>query len=323
MILFKIKMYPLSEEHRWYIISELKKGSINVRQTARFLNCHINSVYRIINHYQCHGNVNSECGPGRPPALKPAQVKKLDETIRQNRSATAASLLTITRFNTTERTIQRYRRDLGYKPRKSVVKVKTNKMNEHNRFEFASLHHRANIKKYIFEDECYIGLRNTSQIVWCKWGEATPRKEILSLRAHINLIGFVWWDGCVFRRFNHWLNGDTYCATVGEALSEDIEALNGFTYVSDGISWHRSTQFRRWCEENDIELCDWPGYSADFNAIELVWNIIKQEVKAKNPKSQRELENAADEACSNLSLNVIRSCIEKTQTIYSDVVFSY
>ncbi len=46
-----------------------------------------------------------------------------------------------------------------------------------------------------------------------------------------------------------------------------------------------STQFRQWCEEHDIELCDWPGYSADFNAIELVWNIIKQEVKAKNPKS--------------------------------------
>jgi hypothetical protein len=183
--------------------------------------------------------------------------------------------------------------------------------------------HRANIKKYIFEDECYIGLRSTNQVVWCKRGEAIPRKEISSLRAHINLIGFIWWDGYVFRRFDHWLKSDTYCATVDEALSEDRKALNGFIYVSDGVKWHRSTQFRRWCEQHDIELCDWPSCSADFNAIELVWNIIKQEVKTKNPKSQSELENAVDEACSNLSLNVVRSCIKKTQTIYSHVVSSH
>ncbi len=127
----------------------------------------------------------------------------------------------------------------------------------------------------------------------------------------------------MFNRFYHWLNSDTYCATVDEALSEEIEALNGFIYVSDGIKWHRSSQFRQWCEQHDIELCNWPGYSADFNAIELVWNIIKQKVKNKNPKSQRELQNAVDETCRNLSLNVVRSCIKKTQTIYSHVVSSY
>ncbi|CAF5152708.1 unnamed protein product, partial [Rotaria sp. Silwood1] len=304
-------MSQLSEEERWYIIHEWKKGFINVRQVALFLNCHINTIYRIINHYRCHRNVDHKFRSGRPPALSPAQVKKLDKTIQRNRPATAAELLSITQFNTTERTIQRYRLSLGYRPRKSVIKVKINKMNEHNRFEFASLHHRTDIKKYIFEDECYIGLRNTNQIVWCKRGESTPRKEISSVRAHINLIGFIWWNGYVFRRFDHWLNGDTYCAAVNEALSEDIEALNGFVYVSDGVKWHRSAQFKRWCEQHDIELCNWPGYSADFNAIELVWNIIKQQIKNKNPKSQRELENAADEVCGNLSLNVVQSCIKK------------
>ena len=127
----------------------------------------------------------------------------------------------------------------------------------------------------------------------------------------------------MFRRFHHWLKSDTYCATVNEALSEDIKTLNGLIYVSDGVKWHRSTQFRRWCEHHDIELCDWPGYSADFNAIELVWNIPKQEVKTKNPKSQSELENAVDEACNNLSLTIVRSCIKKTKTIYSHIVSSY
>ncbi|CAF4119795.1 unnamed protein product [Rotaria sp. Silwood2] len=48
------------------------------------------------------------------------------------------------------------------------------------------------------------------------------------------------WNGYVFRRFDHWLNSDMFCAIVNGALSEDIEELNGFVNVSDGVKWHRS-----------------------------------------------------------------------------------
>jgi hypothetical protein len=61
----------------------------------------------------------------------------------------------------------------------------------------------------------------------------------------------------------------------------------------------------------------------DFNSIELVGNIIKQIIKNKNPKSQRELENAVDEALNGLSLNVIQACIKKTQKVYQQFVSSY
>ncbi|CAF4373017.1 unnamed protein product, partial [Rotaria sp. Silwood2] len=175
---------------------------------------------------------------------------------------------------------------------------------------------------YIFEDECYIGLRNTQQIVWCKRGEPTPKKTISSLRAHINLIGFIWWDGYIFYRFDQWLNSDSYCETVDLLLSEHLPQLNGYLYVSDGIKWHRSAQFKQWCHQYDIELCEWPGYSPDFNAIELVWNIVKQNVKMKNPKSQGELEGAVDEAIDELSLNFIQACIGKTQKIYQQFSLS-
>ncbi|CAF4452259.1 unnamed protein product [Rotaria sp. Silwood2] len=221
---------------------------------------------------------------GHPPALDSAQIKQLDQTIQQNRSATAAELLSLRNFNTTERTIQRYRLSLGYRPCNSVIKVKTNNTNEQNRYQFAALHHLVNIRKYIFEDECYVGLRSTQQIVWCKRGESTPKKEISSLRAHVNLIGFIWWNDYVFRRFDNWLNSDTYCDTVNEALSGNLRKLNGFLFISDGVKWHRSAQFKRGCDKYNIELCEWPGYSPDFNAIELVWNIIKQ--KVKNQKSK-------------------------------------
>jgi transposase len=69
--------------------------------------------------------------------------------------------------------------------------------------------------------------------------------------------------------------------------------------------------------------CEWPGYSPDFNAIELVWNIVKQKTKIKNPKSQCELENAIDDALNDISLNVVQACIKKTQRVYEHFVSSY
>jgi hypothetical protein len=79
------------------------------------------------------------------------------------------------------RTIPRYRLSLGYRPRKSLVKVKNNNINEQKRYQFALLHYRARIDNCIFEDECYVGLRSTQQIVWCRRGQSTPKKEISSL----------------------------------------------------------------------------------------------------------------------------------------------
>ncbi len=38
-------------------------------------------------------------------------------------------------------------------------------INEQKRYEFATLYYRTNIKNYIFEDECYVGLRNSQQTV--------------------------------------------------------------------------------------------------------------------------------------------------------------
>ncbi len=117
------KMHPFREEKRWYIISEWKKGSINILRTVRFLNCHVSTVYRITNYYRCRNYVSFRYSPDRPPALNSTQFKQLDRTIQKNRSATA-ELLSLTRFNTSEHTIQRYRLSLGYHLQKTPIKIK-------------------------------------------------------------------------------------------------------------------------------------------------------------------------------------------------------
>ncbi len=102
-----------------------------------------------------------------------------------------------------------------------------------------------------------------------------------------------------------------------------IQTADILSVVSDGFKWHRSAQFKQWCHQHNIELCQWPGYSPDFNAFEVIWNITEQKVKNKNPKSQDELENVADEALDDLLLYVIQACIKKTQKVYQQFVSSY
>ena len=65
------------------------------------------------------------------------QTEQLDRIIRQNRSATGAELLSLTNFNTSERTIRRYHLSLGYRPRKSVIKVKSKMPKTQNELENA------------------------------------------------------------------------------------------------------------------------------------------------------------------------------------------
>ena len=189
-----LKMYKLTEEQRWYIIIEWKKGSINVTQIARSFNCCCSTVYHVIGYYRRHNDVSytDRYNAGRRLALDSTQIEQLDQTIRQNRSAIATELLSLANFNTSERTIRRYRLSLGYRPHKSVIKVKSNNLDEQKRYQLAAMHCGTNIKKYIFEDECYLALRDTQQIVWCKRGEPTPKKEISSLRVHVDLIGCIW-----------------------------------------------------------------------------------------------------------------------------------
>ena len=117
-----------------------------MKKTGHFFNCHISRIDRIINHVD-----NGEDGSARRTALDSAQVKQLHQTIRRNWSVTVAELLSSTRCNTSERTIQAYRPSIGYRVHESC----SSKSTWMNTIDWNLLHSimMLRAKNTFFEDE--------------------------------------------------------------------------------------------------------------------------------------------------------------------------
>ena len=94
----------------------------------------------------------------------------------------------------------------------------------------------------------------------------------------MNLIGFIWWDDYVFYRFDNWLNSDTYCDTVNEALSRNLRKLNGFLFMNSTILSYINLKTSRGAKiilltkEYEIEIdSDEIEIESDFSNVSNTW----------------------------------------------------
>ncbi|CAF1434453.1 unnamed protein product [Rotaria sp. Silwood1] len=237
---------------------------------------------------------------------KPIREGNSQKLLESNERLTSSSLSTNQLINShttseSERTLQNYRRALGFYPRKQQTKVKSTQTQVERRHLFAVEHQNSDIKKWIFIDETQIQLRNTGKIVWVKRGEPTPTHEISSLRAHVNLWGAVWWNGKTFARHDDYINQTLYQHLLASHLGPHVHKCRRYAVAQDKLRSHWAKLVRQWFNDHGLKLLDWPPHSPEFNAIENVWHSLKETVKTAQPKTQAELEVAVDQACHLIS----------------------
>lgn len=52
-----------------------------------------------------------------------------------------------------------------------------------------------------------------------------------------------------------------------------------FTFQQDGASCHTAKTTRKWLQDNNISVLDWPSSSPDLNVIETIWHKMKQQLR--------------------------------------------
>ena len=82
-----------------------------------------------------------------------------------------------------------------------------------------------------------------------------------------------------------------YIYILSENLGESVNmmGLNDFIFQQDNDPKHTSKLARKYFDDNDIDLLEWPVQSPDINPIENLWALIKEKVVSKQPKNLREL----------------------------------
>ena len=89
------------------------------------------------------------------------------------------------------------------------------------------------------------------------------------------------------------MNADKYIDVLKDKLIPSLPVWYSrrekFIYMHDGAPPHKAIKTKAFLEKEKVPLLDWPGNSPDFNPIENVWKVLKDEVAKLRPKSKPEL----------------------------------
>ena len=101
------------------------------------------------------------------------------------------------------------------------------------------------------------------------------------------------------------MNSQTYLEILNRRLLRNFPTLSArsplcvkyprLIYQHDGATAHTSGDVKRYFQEKEIEVIDWPSQSPDLNLIESVWSQLKYNLK----RSYQNLEDLQEDIISS------------------------
>ena len=97
---------------------------------------------------------------------------------------------------------------------------------------------------------------------------------------------------------------------------------NNFIFQDDNAPAHRGLVVKKFMEENDINVMEWPPQSPDLNIIENIWRYLKLELKkqAFKIKTPVLLEDTIRAVWAEIPLNFIQKLYESIPNWLSAVI---
>lgn len=306
----------LTPEQRWAAVRGCTELGLTRAVVAQQLGTTVRSIGRLLQLFRDTGDIVERHAGGRDREYSHAEMRRLDLVCYFNPHANAAGLIELMGPRAppiSERTMRKYRRELGYTRRREGIQLYDSPRYIAERHAWAQQHRNDPILRWVFMDESTMLLRHTGDVVYVKRGQPMPEHMVDSIVAAVHIWGAVWDGGSTFAQYQGHLTSDTMFGMLDDHLSQYAHAIPGHTVVNDGATYHWTAEVRGWYDAVGLVPLKLPPKSPRFNAIERCWGWIKKRVKAAGPHNQAQLSQALTNACQAITQRAIRGFIRETK----------
>lgn len=109
------------------------------------------------------------------------------------------------------------------------------------------------------------------------------------------------------------MNSQDYCEMLSKHLGDISNSFKGdkWTFQQDNAPCHASAYTKKWFQEHNLDVINWPAVSPDLNPIENLWGILVRKVYANGRqfKTISELKETIEQEWDDISLNILQSLI--------------
>lgn len=319
-------MHPTSSAQKENILSLASNGH-STHTIASKLSLSQSTVSRVLRNL--HFNQHYSSG-GRPSKLSAMSQRAVLTQITTGKAANAVEatnyINTIIPTPVSSETVRRVLRKNSFK---AVVKKKKpllSARHRQRRLAFAQKYREWTVedwKRVIWSDETKINRFGSDgrQWVWKKKGEGLIEREVQGTvkfgGGNIMVWGCMGWNGVGhLAEVEGRMDADQYVDILKNHMLPSLEesgiSEEEVIFQQDNDPKHTSKKAKKWMEDNNITLLDWPAQSPDISPIEHQWVHLKRELAKYEvaPKGVWEIWERVVEVWNNIPPEVCQNLIE-------------
>ena len=267
------------------------------------------AVHNAITKYQNEGIFTDRKRSGRPKVTSPREDRLMHKVVTRSPMSSSEKIqakLIDTGTAVSTKTIQRrLSLEFGLKSCKPARKPRLTEAMKKKRLDFAKRHADWNTemwKRVLFSDESSVSQFSVRKYrVWRPAGARHEEKYTLPTVKHPpsqmvwGAMSSMGTAGLYFLPPGTTMNGEKYVNLLKSKLDIHMTIHNCQIFMHDGAPCHRSKMVKKFLEQKNIQMLEWPGNSPDLNPIENLWCVMKNKVSEKHPTNLSALQLAIKE----------------------------